>query len=1452
VSAVGAEGVSPGKPPRFTIEVSGKRPASASSTKEAPAQFNPFADLGSVGVSGDAATSVPRETPQPDVPQKTGYGANTAAGVVEGASGLGNILADPFGNLVGKPVTTAAIAAHDFLAPYFGGKPLPDDVRRFLLEDQVEQPGTRAANAFGSAIGAPAVSDVVSNPAEPGQALIRAAVGGALATAPLAPTAAVGAAAGAVGGWLGHSAAEASPERYKDFWGLVGNLAGGVIGGGGVGLAKEGATRTAGAYNRFTQPMDRTLGARPQETPVNPETGQPFVHTETGEPITLTAGQKQLAGERLIQASGKSQQQLLDAIPLPADVQKVPGVPVTLGEATGNLGLLGHERMLEQQAGKEVGGPLNRGSFASFRAQQHIALRDAIGGLGGSDAVVPAAGEFFASRLREVRHAEEEIQSRMAETAQAKTQGLGAAPGGMSEQELGRAQQQALDLLTKPIKRAVDKLSNAIDPDGTLALSTQHVSDIGSILKGKENAGVVSRVGADTVKRMREFAEDPEAGSELHPAETKLIDVAANNFSGVRLFSKLRTLDSSLAEAQRTLRGMSGPGKESRPYVRVSMLREAVDAAMSDAAEQAVKDNPAVAQDLLDAVPSPAGSVAAPGASGVVVRPGGEKLPVQYVLREAGDLVTSHHDDLRPNPAFPDGLQPRERDRAASEQQINRIEKKGEPEALGASAALNTGAPITKNGVVIDGNGRSIALRRAYRDDNPFSKAYRKWLEDQGYDLTGMKAPVLTREITGDLPHSELVKIAEEATVGSGLKMTAAETASVDAKRLTPELLDHVRPGDIDSEANRPFVRQFIHNVSEEADRAGFWTTERGLTVDGARRIRNALLQRAYGDRDLVGALAEVGDENIKALGGALQDAAGPFAKLRAGIERGDVDPAMNITPDILEAVRLVQRARSSKVPLRDLVGQQDMAAVPRPALTDALLRGAYGDNLTGRASQGRMAELLAFYADEAMQQQAGARLFGENLSPAQIMKEAQSRGGGQAVSGGGNGAGAGAAGNEARGPGAGAAREGTPEASAGAESPDLTRPPLVENMTPEARENLKLRNRIWQQYKETFRSGAIGDVLASGVSPTGFALEESRVPARLFQRGPVGAEAADSLIKATGSPEAAVQALGDYPAFAFRRAAEVDGVIDPKKADAWIKAHSEILNKFPALRAKFSDAATATKTLQDASAAGQMRIEAYEKGEAAHYLKGGNGEPVEPMVAMRRLWASPTSGSDAAALMEQTKGNPAAADGMRRNFIDFLLDQAGVQKEAGTTGEKELGGAKLQKMIADPKNAPMIDSILGPDRREILDRTAGVMQQISRRVNATNIPGSPGTTADALAHFMSGTPKRVLMTDIMAAIVAERVYAGGIGALSAGSMGAAAVGTILAAATQKVLALRNSGLRTVDDILTQAALQPEFGRLLVKEATPLVRERIWGDVLKTIGATGAAGTVAPHKKESR
>lgn len=117
------------------------------------------------------------------------------------------------------------------------------------------------------------------------------------------------------------------------------------------------------------------------------------------------------------------------------------------------------------------------------------------------------------------------------------------------------------------------------------------------------------------------------------------------------------------------------------------------------------------------------------GDASTVITERGMKLPVRWAVVDASTLVTSHDDALHVNPAFPAELQPRDRTRAASEQQIARIANDVKPELLAESPKAADGAPVVgADRVVESGNARTIALRRAYA--NGKADAYRQFIID--------------------------------------------------------------------------------------------------------------------------------------------------------------------------------------------------------------------------------------------------------------------------------------------------------------------------------------------------------------------------------------------------------------------------------------------------------------------------------------------------------------------------------------------------------------------------------------------------------------------------------------------------------------------------------------------------------------------------------------------------
>ena len=288
-----------------------------------------------------------------------------------------------------------------------------------------------------------------------------------------------------------------------------------------------------------------------------------------------------------------------------------------------------------------------------------------------------------------------------------------------------------------------------------------------------------------------------------------------------------------------------------------------------------------------------------------------DPIEVKYVLAEAGDLVTSHDTSLNVNPDYPEELQPRQRERAASEAQVHSIASRLNPARLGENPMITDGAPIIgPDGVVETGNGRTIAVKRVYKQNTEKAQEYRNWLIENadkfGLDRNTVekaKEPVLVR---ARLTEVDRVVFTQEGNVSTVAEMSASEIAIQDAKKLTPKALSLFVPneeGRIDSAANRSFISAFIGEVVPGSERGKLMDAKgQTLTQDGIRRIRNAIFARVYGNPLALEKLSEDTDVNVRNQINSMVNAAPKFLEIKEGIEKGDYFP-LDITEDIAAAM---------------------------------------------------------------------------------------------------------------------------------------------------------------------------------------------------------------------------------------------------------------------------------------------------------------------------------------------------------------------------------------------------------------------------------------------------------------------------------------------------------------------------------------------------------------------
>lgn len=322
--------------------------------------------------------------------------------------------------------------------------------------------------------------------------------------------------------------------------------------------------------------------------------------------------------------------------------------------------------------------------------------------------------------------------------------------------------------------------------------------------------------------------------------------------------------------------------------------------------------------------------------------------PVQFVydVVPAGELLTSHNNDLSVNDRFPAELQPRDRSRAASMMQINAMVDSMNPHLLGDSPTVTDGAPIVGfDSVVESGNARSIAIRRGYEGGK--AESYRQYLNDNAERfgisreaLDSMDSPVLVRRRISDVDRAEFARRANESTIAA---MSSSERTAGDLTRLPPaDLLNVGDDGRLNIATSHDYVRQFIQNMPEN-ERATMMTADGRLSQEGKRRIEGAIMQEAYGDAALVERLGESLDDNSKSVLNALLRNAGSLAKLSALVKQGGRE-SNTIAADLAQAAGKFSDIKAAGQTVADYMAQGQL-------VDDGLSIGArealqvFGDN---------------------------------------------------------------------------------------------------------------------------------------------------------------------------------------------------------------------------------------------------------------------------------------------------------------------------------------------------------------------------------------------------------------------------------------------------------------------------------------------------------------------------
>lgn len=357
------------------------------------------------------------------------------------------------------------------------------------------------------------------------------------------------------------------------------------------------------------------------------------------------------------------------------------------------------------------------------------------------------------------------------------------------------------------------------------------------------------------------------------------------------------------------------------------------------------------------------------------------KVYLDNQMRQAR-LQLMEADELAPSVAGTDN-QYRDRSRAASQMQVNHIAQNLEPELLGDSKEVGTGAPTLANDgrTIIGGNGRVMGLAQAYANGN--GEGYRQYLMDNAEqfglsrdEIARMNKPVLVRQLDESV---DIAKAAVASNEGGGLGMSALEQARADADRL-PDFGHFIADdgGELNTAANRGFIRDFVGAMPHTVQ-AQMVDADGRLSQDGVRRLRNALLYRAYGNSPTLSRMVESTDQGARNLVNALVQAAPKIAQARDSIHAGAMHDA-DIADEVVQAAEKLNQIREQGGSVADYLAQQGLFGEEMNAVSRELLAFFEEHKRSGKA----IATLLRNYYD-ALAAQGNPNqqdVFGEQAAP--------------------------------------------------------------------------------------------------------------------------------------------------------------------------------------------------------------------------------------------------------------------------------------------------------------------------------------------------------------------------------------------------------------------------------------------------------------------------------------
>ena len=332
-------------------------------------------------------------------------------------------------------------------------------------------------------------------------------------------------------------------------------------------------------------------------------------------------------------------------------------------------------------------------------------------------------------------------------------------------------------------------------------------------------------------------------------------------------------------------------------------------------------------------VPAPA-PIEGPTGSETILRTPKSDHKAHYRIVEADSLQPSHNAfTFEKNQVYPEGVQERQyHSNPNAQKKVIHDSQNLKPDMMinTTPTAIDGPPQVTAGGIVLGGNGRTMAAKRAYLEGN--AEGYREYLLKNSKDfgisedqVQGMKQPVLIREVDNAPADTEGLRVLGSALNKDFKKaLSEIEVAVSAGKNLSKESVDQIGM-ELEAIGESATLRSLMDKnptvfrdsllrdgVLSETDLPQYFTSEGAINATGKEFIENALVGSVIQDTDLLQSMPKSLVEKVERI-------------VPQMMELGNRTDSWNITQDVRDAIRQISSAHIRGIRIQDQLQQNSM-----------------------------------------------------------------------------------------------------------------------------------------------------------------------------------------------------------------------------------------------------------------------------------------------------------------------------------------------------------------------------------------------------------------------------------------------------------------------------------------------------------------------------------------------